>query len=61
MRIWLGLACAYALFALPCLAAPLEQLEGDNVTAHEDGKPHNDLILAVVSGFFLVRLSPLPP
>ncbi|XP_072547228.1 matrix metalloproteinase-20 [Salminus brasiliensis] len=46
MGIWLGLACVFALFALPCFAAPLLQLKGGSVTACEDEKTNNDLILA---------------
>ncbi|KAG9265204.1 matrix metalloproteinase-20-like [Astyanax mexicanus] len=46
MGIWFGLACAFALFVLQCLAAPLLQLNGSSVAAREDGKTHDDLILA---------------
>ncbi|XP_036417883.1 matrix metalloproteinase-20 [Colossoma macropomum] len=46
MGIWVGLACACAVIALQCLAAPLLQLKGENVISREDGKTQNDLILA---------------
>ncbi|XP_058269740.1 collagenase 3 [Hemibagrus wyckioides] len=46
MGLFLGLACVFALFAPPCLGAPLLQVTQGDVTLHLGDKLQDDVVLA---------------
>lgn len=53
MGLFLGLACVFALFAPPCLGAPLLQATQGDVTLHLGDKLQDDVVLATVSFLFI--------
>lgn len=56
MGLGFALACVFALFAPPCLGAPLLLVERGDVTLHQGEKLRNDVILAEVSVFFVFHV-----
>lgn len=54
MGLFFGLVCVFALFAPPCLGAPLLQIERGDVTLPQGEKRHDDMVLAAVSIFSII-------
>ncbi|XP_017345686.1 matrilysin [Ictalurus punctatus] len=60
MGIFFGLVCAFAVFAPPCLGAPLLQVERGDVTLHQGEKLQDDVVLAAkyIERFYSFQTGP---